>query len=138
MPKIKRVHHIAIVVNSLEKSLPFWQEILGMHSSRLIDVPQEAARVAFLPLGESEIELVQPAGDGSGLDRFLEKHGPGMHHLCFEVDDLAAMLDQLREKGVMLINDQPKVADDGRQYAFIHPRSTQGVLIELYQLPDVG
>jgi methylmalonyl-CoA/ethylmalonyl-CoA epimerase len=138
MPTIKRIHHIAVVVNSLEKSLPFWQEMLGIHPSRVIDVPQEAARVAFLPLGESEIELVQPVGDGSGLDRYLEKHGPGMHHLCLEVDDLAGMLEKLRERGVMLINDQPKVSDDGRLYAFIHPRSAQGVLIELYQLPDAG
>jgi methylmalonyl-CoA/ethylmalonyl-CoA epimerase len=135
MPEIKRIHHIAILVNDIEASLLFWHDILGIEAAKINKVPQEAAQVAFLPLGETEIELVQPTTAESGLSRFLYTHGPGMHHLCLEVDDINAWLDKLKAKGVMLINEQPKVGEDGRLYAFIHPKSTQGVLLELYQLP---
>jgi methylmalonyl-CoA/ethylmalonyl-CoA epimerase len=135
MPEIKRIHHIAVVVNDIEASLLFWHDILGIEPAQVSNIPQEAAQVAFLPLGETEIELVQPTMPESGLSRFLDKHGPGMHHLCLEVDDIQAWLDRLKAKGVLLINEQPKVGEDGRLYAFIHPKSTQGVLLELYQLP---
>ncbi|OGO64425.1 MAG: methylmalonyl-CoA epimerase [Chloroflexi bacterium RBG_19FT_COMBO_50_10] len=136
MQEIKRIHHIAVLVDNIEASLKFWHEILGIEASHISDVPKEAARVTFLPLGESEIELVQPATSDSGLSRFLEKHGPGMHHLCLEVDDLPRLLIQLKTMGVLLINDEPKVSEDGRMYAFIHPKSSDGVLVELYQLPE--
>ena len=88
MPEIKRIHHIAVLVENIDTSLEFWQTILGIEPSHISDYPQEDARIAFLPLGESEIELVQPTKPDSGLSRFLEKRGPGMHHLCLEVDDL--------------------------------------------------
>ncbi len=135
MPKIKRIHHLAVLVDDIDDSLLFWRDILGVAPSKISDMPAEAARIAFLPLGESHIELVQPTSPDSGLSRFLEKHGPGMHHVCLQVDDLAGLLGQLKAKGVQLINDQPKAGDDGRLYAFIHPKSAQGVLVELYQLP---
>ncbi len=135
MPEIKRIHHLALLVDDIENSLQFWSDTLGITPSRISAVPDEAARIAFLPLGGSEIELVQPTTGDSGLSRYLEKHGPGMHHLCLEVDDLQGLLQQLASKGVQLINAEPKVDPDGRLYAFIHPKSTNGVLIELYQLP---
>lgn len=135
MPVIKRIHHLAVLVEDIDVSLKFWRDILGIKPSRVSDMPAEAARIAFLPLGESEIELVQPASQESGLSRYLEKRGPGLHHVCLQVDDLAALLGELKAQGVQLINDQPKRADDGRLYAFIHPKSTYGVLVELYQLP---
>ncbi len=135
MPEIERIHHLAVLVEDIDVSLKFWRDILGIKPSRVSDMPAEAARIAFLPLGESEIELVQPAGQESGLSRYLEKRGPGLHHVCLQVDDLAALLGELKAQGVQLINDQPKRADDGRLYAFIHPKSTYGVLVELYQLP---
>jgi methylmalonyl-CoA/ethylmalonyl-CoA epimerase len=134
MPEIKCIHHIAILVEDINASLLFWHDILGIEPAQIADIPQEAAKVAFLPLGETEIELVQPSTIDSSLSRFLEKHGPGMHHLCFEVDDLRGLLVRLKSKGVMLINEQPKVDEAGRLYAFIHPKSTHGVLLELYQL----
>ncbi len=134
MPEVKRIHHIAVLVDDIEHSLQFWRDILGIEPSHISDVSSEAARIAFLPLGESEIELVQPATHDSGLSRYLDKHGPGMHHLCLQVDDLRGLLLQLQAKGIWLINDRPKVGEDGRLYAFIHPKSTQGVLVELYQL----
>jgi len=135
MPEIKRIHHIAVLVEDIDTSLKFWHDILGIEPSHISNMPNEAARIAFLPLGESEIELVQPVSSDSGLSRFLEKHGSGMHHLCLEVDDLQELLKQLKTKGVQLINEEPKMSEDGRLYAFVHPKSTNGVLVELYQLP---
>jgi len=136
MPEIKRIHHIAVVVDDIEDALVFWRDRLGIEPSSITNMPTEAARVAFLPLGDSQIELVQPVSSDSGLSRYLEKHGPGMHHICLQVDDLHKLLLQLEAEGIQLINDQPKVGDDGRYYAFIHPKSTNGVLVELYQLPQ--
>ncbi len=135
MPEIKRIHHIAVLVENIEASLNFWHTILGIEPARISDYPQEDARIAFLPLGESEIELVQPTKPDSGLSRFLEKRGPGMHHLCLEVDDILELLQGLKSSGVQVINEEPRVGEDGRLYAFIHPKSTSGVLVELYQLP---
>ncbi len=135
MTEIKRIHHIAVLVEDIEASLNFWQSVLGIEPSHISDYPQEDARIAFLPLGESEIELVQPTKPDSGLSRFLEKRGQGMHHLCLEVDDLGGLMVELSSKNVQLINEEPRVGEDGRLYTFIHPKSTSGVLVELYQLP---
>jgi methylmalonyl-CoA/ethylmalonyl-CoA epimerase len=134
MPVIKRINHVAILVEDLDTSLGFWHAILGIEPSQVTDIPSEAARIAFLPVGESEIELVQPTTTASGLSRYLEKRGPGMHHLCLEVNDLQAILVKLKNMGIQLINDEPKVGEDGRLYAFIHPKSANGVLVELYQM----
>ncbi|OGO66632.1 MAG: methylmalonyl-CoA epimerase [Chloroflexi bacterium RBG_19FT_COMBO_47_9] len=136
MPEIKHIHHIAILVDNLDTSLTFWQDILGLKPSRVSDMPQESARIAIFPLGGSEIELVQPTTADSGLSRYLEKRGPGMHHLCLEVTDLYILLEQLKANGVQLINDEPKIGEGGKLYAFIHPKSSNGVLVELYQLPE--
>jgi methylmalonyl-CoA/ethylmalonyl-CoA epimerase len=136
MPTIKRINHIAILVDDLDSSLEFWRDALGLELAQVQDNPGEQAMIAFLPTGDSEIELVEPTTDSSGLARYLEKRGPGMHHICLEVDDIAAMLDRLREKGVQLINEQPKTGADGRKYAFIHPKSAHGVMVELYELPE--
>jgi methylmalonyl-CoA/ethylmalonyl-CoA epimerase len=88
--------------------------------------------VAFLPLPGSEVELVKPTTEDSGIAKYLTKRGPGMHHICLEVDDIEGMLAQLRARGVRLINESPRAGGDGRRYAFIHPESTGGVLVELY------
>ena len=136
MPKVTRIDHIAVLADDLENSLTFWRDALGMELSGVHDVPAEKSKVAFLPLGGSEIELVQPTSDDSGLARYLEKRGPGMHHVCLEVDDIQGMLTVLKEKGIQLIHQEPVLAADGKQYAFIHPKSANGVLVELYQLPD--
>jgi len=133
MPRITRIHHIAVLVEDIDASLEFWRDTLGLEASTIKDIPAEAARIAFFPLGESEIELVQPTTADSGLSRFLEKRGPGMHHLCLEVDDLAGMLEKLKAGGIQLINEVPKIGENNRLYAFVHPKSTGGVLVELYQ-----
>lgn len=132
--KITKINHIAILVNDLESPLNFWRDALGLELTQVEEVPGEQARIAFLPTGDSEIELVQPTTDDSGLARYLEKRGSGMHHICLEVDDIDGMLAQLKEKGIQLINEQAKVGSDGRRYAFIHPKSASGVMVELYEL----
>lgn len=134
MPKITAVNHVAVVVDDMEKSLSFWRDALGMHLHELRDVPAEKSQVAFLPMAGAEVELVMPTSDDSGIAKYLAKRGPGMHHICLEVDDILGMLAQLREKGVRLINEEPRTAADGKRYAFIHPESTGGVLVELYQV----
>ncbi|MGE5249599.1 MAG: methylmalonyl-CoA epimerase [Bacteroidota bacterium] len=134
MAKIKAIHHVALVVDDMEKSLSFWREGLGLEVQDLRDVPAEASRVAFLPLSGSEVELVLPTTQDSGIAKFLAKRGPGMHHLCLEVEDIEAMLAHLKRQGVRLINEEPRLGAEGRKYAFVHPESTGGVLLELYQL----
>jgi methylmalonyl-CoA/ethylmalonyl-CoA epimerase len=133
MPKVKRIHHVAVVVDDMEKSLSFWRDALGLNPSEIRDVPEQESQVAFLPAGESEVELVKPTTDDSGIARHLTKRGPGMHHICVEVDDIQAMLAQLKAGGVRLINEMPLTTAAGKIYAFIHPESTGGVLVELYE-----
>ena len=131
MPKVKRIHHVAVVVDEMEKSLSFWRDALGLNPSEVRDVPEQKSQVVFLPAGESEVELVRPTSDDSGIARYLAKRGPGMHHICVEVDDIQAMLVQLKTRGVRLINEMPITTASGQKYAFIHPESTGGVLVEL-------
>jgi methylmalonyl-CoA/ethylmalonyl-CoA epimerase len=133
MAKIRKINHVAIAVNDFEEALTFWRDALGLQLDHIEDVPSQKSKVAFLPVGEGEIELVKPTEAGTGVAKFLEKNGPGMHHLCFEVDDIDGMLANLQEKGVRLINAEPLVLE-GRKMAFIHPKSANGVLVELYEL----
>lgn len=128
------VNHIAIVVSDLTDAQKFWVDALGLPLDRVEEIPSEAVRVAFLETRNGEIELVQPMDQDSGVARFLHKRGAGMHHLCLEVPDIEETIDRLREHGVELINESPRESPDGRQYAFIHPRSTTGVLVELFQM----
>ena len=134
MPKVKKINHVAVVVDNMEKALSFWCSALGMELRELRDVPAEKSQVAFLPLPDSEVELVRPTTDDSGIARYLAKHGAGMHHICLEVDDIEGMMAKLKKKDIRLINEEPRIAADGKKYAFIHPESTSGVLVELYQI----
>jgi methylmalonyl-CoA/ethylmalonyl-CoA epimerase len=130
-----KLNHIAILVEDIEDALPFWRDALGLELTRIDEVEAESARVAFLPAGESKIELVQPTDPDTGLGRYLQKRGGGMHHICLEVPDIQAVMARLADHGVELINKSPRQRDTGALYAFIHPKSTGGVLVELYQLP---
>lgn len=133
MSKIKQISHVAVVVNDMDKSLLFWRDALGLEMTELCDVPAEKSTIAFLPAGQAEVELVRPTSDDSGIAKYLAKRGPGMHHICLEVDDIEDMLVQLKGKGVRLINEETRIAANGKKYAFVHPESTGGVLVELYQ-----
>lgn len=135
---IKRLNHIAVAVEDIDSALSFWRDALGIPVERVEHVSSQQAEVAFLPVGEGEIELVRPTADDSGLARFVATRGPGMHHIALEVDDLEALLARLKEQGVRLINEEPVEAAGGSRAAFVHPESANGVLVELYQLPDTS
>ncbi len=129
-----KINHIAIVVDDVNTALSFWQKALGLPLANIEHNADEAVDIAFLPLGEGEIELIAPFTDDSGVAKYLAKRGAGMHHLCLEVDDLDAAMQQLLANGTELINEVPRTRPDGRRYAFVHPRSTGGVLLELYEI----
>jgi methylmalonyl-CoA epimerase len=131
--KIKRVEQIAIVVDDLDAAAAFYRDALGLALAHVEDVPAQGVRVAWLPAGETHIELLEPTQDDSGVAKFLAKRGPGIHHIALEVDDLPAMLSHLKGKGVRLINEEPVAGSGGKRVAFIHPESAFGVLIELIE-----
>jgi methylmalonyl-CoA/ethylmalonyl-CoA epimerase len=130
--KIGRIHHVAVVVRSIEQSLVFYRDGLGLELETITDVPDDRVRIAFLGVGESKIELVQPTDDTTGVARFLESKGEGFHHVCFEVDNLAESLMRLEIDGLELIDTAPRRGAEG-PVAFIHPRSGHGVLVELIE-----
>lgn len=136
MPTVKRIDHIAIVVDDMEAGLGFWRDALGLELAGVEEVAEQRSVVAKLPTGQSELELVLPTDEEGGVARFLRKRGPGLHHLCLEVEDLQGFLDQLRSRGVRLITPTPQVGAGGRRMAFIHPESANGVLVELYEIPQ--
>lgn len=131
---IKRIHHVAIVVEDIQAVLGFWGKALGLELTHTEEVAEQQSKIACFPTGESEIELVEPTSDTSGMARYLAKRGPGMHHICFEVDNLTEVLSVLKAQGIRLIDETPRLGGGGKQIAFIHPESTQGVLVELCEL----
>jgi methylmalonyl-CoA/ethylmalonyl-CoA epimerase len=136
MIKEMKIHHVAIVVDDIDSALGFWRDGLGLELSHIENIPEQQSEIAFLPAGDSEIELVRPTSDDSGVARYLQKRGPGIHHICFQVDDIHAYLHRLKNMKIQLINEEPLTDENGKQFAFIHPKSTHGVLVELYQLPE--
>ena len=134
MGSIKRVNQVAIVVEDIEEALGFWRDSLGLSLSHVEDVPDQESLVAFLPVGEAEVELVEPTAEESGVARYLKKRGPGIHHICFEVDDIDSCLSILKERQVRLINEEAIIGTGGKRIAFIHPEATHGVLVELYEI----
>lgn len=137
MTVIKRIDHIAIVVEDIEAALGFWRDAFGLDLHHVEDVQDQQSIVAFLPVGDAEVELVKPTSDGSGVARYLKKRGPGVHHICFEVDDIEQALRELKTKGIRLINETPMIGTGGKKIAFIHPESAHGVLVELYELTQL-
>ncbi len=135
MAKPKRINHIAILVEDMDSALKFWRDQLGLSLTHIEDVPSQHSKVAFLPAGEGEIELVQPTDTESSLAKALEKRGEGLHHICFEVENIEVMLNELKKQDVNLINETP-LDLPGRRMAFIHPKSASGVLVELYQITE--
>ena len=136
-PRIRRlgkIHHVAIVVRSIDGSIPLWRDLLGLELEDVMDIPTDQVRIAFLGVGESKVELVEPTDDTTGVARFLESKGEGFHHVCFEVDNLAEALIRLELDGLELIDTAPRRGAEG-PVAFIHPHSCQGVLVELIEAP---
>ncbi len=129
-----KVHHVAVVVRSLEASLELYRDLLGLELETILDIPFDRVRIAFLGVGESKIELVEPTDDTTGVARFLESRGEGFHHVCLEVANLAEELTRLAIDGVELIDSTPRRGAEG-PVAFLHPRSCHGVLVELIEAP---
>ena len=127
-----RIDHIGVVVQDIRQALEAYESALGLPLTEIREVPDQKVQVAFLPVGESNIELVQPLTDDTGIARFLEKRGEGIHHICLEVNDIEATLARLREHGVPLIDETPRQGAHGR-VAFVHPKGMHGVLIELLE-----
>ena len=134
LAKLGRVHHVAVVVRDLEASLRFYRDVLGLELEVVQDIPGDHVTIAFLPVGESKIELVCPTDETTGVARFLATKGEGFHHECLEVADLAAELTRLGAEGVELIDRVPRRGAEG-PVAFLHPRSCHGVLVELIEAP---
>jgi len=131
----RRIDHVAIIVRNIEQALVFYRDTLGITPSEIKEVPTEEVRIAFLPIGGpggSEIELIEPTTPDSSLTRFLEKRGEGLHHICLEVADIDAALAEMQEKGVPVLDKQPRIAAAGRAI-FLHPKGTNGVLLELLE-----
>jgi len=124
------VHHVGIAVPDLDDALGRWSALLGARVERRETVPEQGVEAASLRVGEGRIELLSPLGPETPVGRFLEKRGPGMHHVAFEVDDVGAELERLRAQGAKLIDDEPRPGLFGLQVAFVHPDATGGVLAE--------
>jgi methylmalonyl-CoA/ethylmalonyl-CoA epimerase len=133
MAKVNKINHVGIAVADIDEALKFWRDILGIELSHVEDAVAAKSRVAFLPVGESDLELVAPLSEDASVAKYLAEKGGGIHHICVEVDDVAATLADLKAKGVRLIDEEPKEMP-GRKMAFVHPKSTGGVLLELYEI----
>ena len=128
-----RVEHIGIATPRLDLALRFWRDALGLEVVHTEVVEEQGVRVAMLPVGESRIELLEPTGDGSPVAKFIEKRGPGIHHVAVRVPDIREALSRLKEKGARLIDEEPRVGAGGCLVAFVHPSSSGGVLLELVE-----
>lgn len=124
-----RIAHIGIAVRAIDEMLPFYRDLLGLDELALDD--SDGARIAGLAAGDQLVELLEPRSPDSPISKFLERRGPGIHHICFAVQDLDGALARCRDKGVRLIDDMPRMGAEGKRIAFLHPASTGGVLIEL-------
>jgi methylmalonyl-CoA epimerase len=128
---IKKIDHIAVAVQNLEDAAKFYQDFLGLSLGGIEQIEGMDTRVGFFAVGETKIELVQPTKEETGLANFLAARGPGIHHICLEVDDIEAELTTYKEKGALLIDETPRKGAHGMKVGFIHPKTSGGVLIEL-------
>jgi methylmalonyl-CoA/ethylmalonyl-CoA epimerase len=132
--RIGRIHHVAVVVRDMDAALSLYRDVLGLEVATVLPIPSDRVTIAFLPIAGVKIELVQPTDDTTGVAKFLASRGEGFHHICFEVDDIAAALTRLGIEGIELIDSAPRPGAEG-PVAFLHPRSCHGVLVELIEKP---
>ncbi len=128
-----KINHLGIATKRIDEALKFWEDALSLENVHTEVVEDQKVRVAMLPIGESRIELLEPISDDSPISKFLEKRGGGIHHIAVEVEDIEASLARLKEKGMRLIDETPRFGAEGCLVAFVHPASTNGVLLELVQ-----
>jgi methylmalonyl-CoA/ethylmalonyl-CoA epimerase len=131
---LKKIDHIGIAVHSLDETITFYRDMLGMALLGIEEVAEQKVKVAMLQVGESKIELLEPTSPDSPVARFLEKNGPGVHHLAYEVEDIDAAIVKLERDGARMIDRTPRNGAHGTRIAFIHPKSSNGVLTELCQM----
>jgi methylmalonyl-CoA/ethylmalonyl-CoA epimerase len=129
---LKKIHHVGVVVPNLEEAMKFWQRLLGLHLTKSATIQDQGVKAALLQVGASEIELLEPINPDNGVGKFLARRGGGLHHLCFETDDVERELQGAREKGVELIDQKPRPGLAG-MICFLHPKATRGVLVEYAQ-----
>jgi len=132
---IERIDHIGVAVKSVEQHLALYRDVLGLAGVHTEEVPTENAKVGFIAIGESEIELLESTTEDGVLARFIEKRGEGVHHIALRVDDCAATLTKLRDAGVRTIDETPRPGARGTKVGFVHPSATGGVLLELVEYP---
>jgi len=128
-----KISHLGIATKGIDEALKFWQDALGLENIHTETVEDQKVRVAMLPLGETNIELLEPTSDDSPIAKFLEKRGGGIHHIAVEVDNIEQSLAKLKNEGMRLIDEKPRVGAEGCLVAFVHPSSAGGVLMELVQ-----
>lgn len=129
--KIIGIDHIGVAINNIKKGLEFYEAYLNLKTSEPIDVPDQKVRVAFMQIGDTKLELIEPLGEDSPVYKFIQKKGEGIHHICFLVDNVDEALSELKGKGVKLIDQKSRIGATGKKIAFLHPESSSGVLIEL-------
>lgn len=130
-----KINHLGIATKGIEEALKFWDDALGLENVHTEVVEDQKVRVAMLPIGESRVELLEPTSEDSPISKFLEKRGGGIHHIAVEVEDIVASLARLKEKGMRLIDESPRIGAEGCLVAFVHPAASGGVLLELVQTP---
>ena len=129
---IKKVHHVGVVVRDMEQAMRFWRDTLGLHVHKTQTIEEQGVLAALLTVGDSEIELLEPTVTDNGIARYLESRGEGLHHVCFQVDDVERDLDALKSQSVEMIDQQTRIGIAGR-ICFLHPRAMHGTLVELCQ-----
>lgn len=127
---LNRIDHLGIAVSSLDEAIPLYEQAYGLRCEHVEEVPSQKVKTAFFKVGDTHIELLEPTADDSPIAKFIAKNGEGIHHVAFASDDVPAQLAQAKEAGVRLINEEPVVGAGGKQVAFLHPKSTRGVLTE--------
>lgn len=130
---VKKVDHIGIAVKNLEETLKFYQEVLGLELDGVEIVEEQKVKVAFLPIGDTEIELLESTDKEGPIARYIEKKGEGIQHIAYRVDDIEKAIEEMKSKGIRMIDEKPRYGAGGAKIAFLHPKSTYGVLIELCQ-----
>jgi methylmalonyl-CoA/ethylmalonyl-CoA epimerase len=128
-----KIDHLGIATNAIDEAVGFWRDALGLHFDAIEEVKDQKVRVAMLPIGDSRIELLEPTATDSPIAKFLEKRGPGIHHIAVRVENIREALNRLKEQGARLIDESPRVGAGGCLVAFVHPSSANGVLLELVQ-----
>ena len=135
---MKKIDHIGVAVKDLEKAISLYQDVLGMEIGGRDEVPAQKVRLAFVPVGDTRLELLEPTQEDSNIAKFIENRGEGVHHIALEVDDIEAALEKLKAQDVRLINKEPVAGAHNTRIAFLHPKETNGVLLELVQKPEGG